>query len=40
MVLQAVLEDVQLLASLPLAPFTYHVVAIALGLTVKNSTAN
>jgi hypothetical protein len=29
MVLQAVLEEVQLLALLPLPPFTYRVVAIA-----------
>ena len=41
MLLQAVREDLQLLLSLPLAPFTYHVVlAKADGDTAKNSTMN
>jgi hypothetical protein len=40
MVLQAVVEDVQLLLSLPLTPLTYHVVAMALEVTARNTNAS
>src|ERR1017187_6700651 len=41
MVLQAVWADMQLLLSLPLTPFTYHVVlAIAVEARARNTAAN
>jgi len=39
MVLQAVVGDLQLLLLLPLTPFTYHVVADAIGTHRANSNA-
>lgn len=41
MVLQAVVEDVQLLLSLPLTPFTYHVVvAVAVEARATSSATS
>src|ERR1700720_3524803 len=39
-VLQAVVEDVQVLLSLPLSPLTYHVLATAVEAKARNTAGN